>query len=291
MLGVLRGAGSGCSGWVLGVPWGARVLSAGLMLAGYVGPAVGAERQRKAGELRDHLCRECRGAVRNGRTEVPFDAPIREGISPYATPTTEQRRSLESATAPFDNVTAILITHWHEDHFSAEAVAAHLRSSPSTRLVSSAEVVQRVKAVAGPAVPAAQFNAVTPEPGASERATGSGVPCTCSASGTIRRGGCRSSTSAFSSKVAARCFTRGDADPAADNFSLLRSLPPVDTALLPFWYVMDDSNRRFVASSIGPRRILGIHLPPSEAADMTKRLSAMKELTLLTSAGMRVPLR
>ena len=77
-----------------------------------------------------------------------FDAPIREGIAPYATPTMEQRRSLESATAPFDNVTAILITHWHGDHFSAEAVAAHLRSSPSTRLVSSAEVVQRVKAVA-----------------------------------------------------------------------------------------------------------------------------------------------
>ena len=180
-----------------------------------------------------------------------FDAPIREGISPYATPTMEQRRSLESATAPFDNVTAILITHWHEDHFSAEAVAAHLRSSPSTRLVSSAEVVQRVKAVAGPAVPAAQFNAVTPEPGASERATGSGVPVHVLR---IRHNPTRRLPEQHVGFLVEGCRTvlhTGDADPKADNFSLLRSLPPVDTALLPFWYVMDDSNRRFVTSSIG----------------------------------------
>ena len=148
-----------------------------------------------------------------------------------------------------------------------------------------------MKAVAGPAVPAAQFNAVTPEPGASERATGSGVPVHVLR---IRHNPTRRLPEQHVGFLVEGCRTvlhSGDADPKADNFSLLRSLPPVDTALLPFWYVMDDGNRRFVTSSIGPRRILGMHLPPSDAADMTKRLSAMKELTLLTSAGMRVPLR
>ncbi len=46
-----------------------------------------------------------------------------------------------------------------------------------------------------------------------------------------------------------------------------------------------------VASSIRPRRILGIHLPPSEVADMTKSLATVPDLTLLTTAGMRVGLR
>ena len=64
----------------------------------------------------------------------------------------------------------------------------------------------------------------------------------------------------------------GDADPAADNFVLLRNLPKVDVALLPFWYVLDDASRRFVADAIGPRRIVGIHLPPADAADVTRTL-------------------
>jgi hypothetical protein len=54
---------------------------------------------------------------------------------------------------------------------------------------------------------------------------------------------------------------------AALQFGLLRSLPKADVALLPFWYVLDDASRRFVGGAIGPRRIVGIHLPPADAAD------------------------
>ena len=57
----------------------------------------------------------------------------------------------------------------------------------------------------------------------------------------------------------------GDADPAADNFAMLRSLPPVDLALLPFWYVSDDASRRFVADAIRPKRIVAMHVPPKDA--------------------------
>ncbi len=57
----------------------------------------------------------------------------------------------------------------------------------------------------------------------------------------------------------------GDADPAADNFALLKALPRVDVAFLPFWYVADGANRRFVADSIRPRRIDVMHVPPADA--------------------------
>ena len=58
----------------------------------------------------------------------------------------------------------------------------------------------------------------------------------------------------------------GDADPAPDNFTLLEGLPAVDVALLPFWYVTDDANRRLVTGSIRPRRIVAMHVPPGDAA-------------------------
>jgi L-ascorbate metabolism protein UlaG (beta-lactamase superfamily) len=60
----------------------------------------------------------------------------------------------------------------------------------------------------------------------------------------------------------------GDADRKADNFTVLRELPKVDLALLPFWYVISASNRRFVAASIAPGRIVAMHLPPEDPGQL-----------------------
>src|SRR5688500_7003900 len=98
--------------------------------------------------------------------KVLIDGPIRDGIPPYTVPSHDERTRLEGARPPYDGHAAILITHWHEDHFSPEAVAAHLRASPLTVLISSNEVVDRVRAVASD-LPAARFRAATPAPGAS----------------------------------------------------------------------------------------------------------------------------
>jgi L-ascorbate metabolism protein UlaG (beta-lactamase superfamily) len=66
----------------------------------------------------------------------------------------------------------------------------------------------------------------------------------------------------------------GDADPTAANFALLRSLPAVDLALLPFWYVQSEASRRMVAESIKPKRIVGMHLPPPEWLAVSEKLRA-----------------
>ena len=99
---------------------------------------------------------------------VLIDAPIRDGIPPYTTSSADERTRLERAQPPYADVDAILITHWHEDHFSAEAVAAHLASNRRAVLASSPEVVARVRAVA-PALEVARLREVLPAPGASER--------------------------------------------------------------------------------------------------------------------------
>ena len=139
---------------------------------------------------------------------------------------------LEGARAPYADVDAILITHWHEDHFSAEAVAAHLSSNPRAILVSSPEIVERVRGVA-PALAASRLLAAArawPEP----------------ARGRRRRAGARAAHPpqpvatppeqhlGFLIGDSAPVLHVGDADPAADNFALLRSLPPIDLAFLPF---------------------------------------------------------
>ena len=194
-----------------------------------------------------------------------LDAPIRDGIAPYATSSAEERQRLESARPPYDEVAAVLVTHWHEDHFIADAVASHLAHNPRAVLVSSPEVVQRVRQVA-PGVPATQLREVLPAPGTSEQVDVGGVPVRVLR---IRHNPARRLPGqhvGFLVGDATTVLHVGDADPTHDNFALMKTLPPVDIGLLPFWYVLTDTNRRVVTDTIRPARLVAMHVPPVDAA-------------------------
>lgn len=200
-----------------------------------------------------------------------IDAPIREGIAPYATSSAAERGLLEGARAPYADVDAILITHWHEDHFSPDAVAGHLSSNPRTLLISSPEVVDRVR-TAAPGLPAAQLRAVLPAPGSSERVAVGGVDVHVLR---IRHNPTRRLPEqhvGFLIGGPSPVLHVGDADPKADNFAVLRTLPAVDLACLPFWYVTDVTNRLMVGEAIRPRRIVAMHVPPRDAAEVASTL-------------------
>jgi L-ascorbate metabolism protein UlaG (beta-lactamase superfamily) len=209
--------------------------------------------------------------VTTGGRRFLVDAPIRDGIPPYATSSPAERELLERAREPYAGVDAILITHWHEDHFSPEAVAAHLASSPRTLLISSPEVVDRVRAVA-PALPAAQLRGVLPAPGSSEAVDVAGLSVHVLR---IRHNPTRRLPEqhvGFLIGGPSPVLHVGDADPKADNFARLRSLPAVDLACLPFWYLTDVPNRLMVGESIRPRRIVAMHVPPGDAAQVASTL-------------------
>ena len=218
-----------------------------------------------------------------------LDAPIREGIAPYATPDAAERQRLEGAEPPYRGITAILVTHWHEDHFSPDAVSAHLRRSPSTVLISSQEVVARVRQV-WPDVPAAQVRSLTPAPGASQVTEIGGVRVHVLR---LRHNPARRLPAEHVGFLVEGCRTllhTGDADPQADNFAPLRRLPRPAVAVLPFWYVTGVSARQMVQVTINPIRVLAAHLPPSDAASVANQLAGLPWVTLLREPGQIVPL-
>jgi L-ascorbate metabolism protein UlaG (beta-lactamase superfamily) len=199
-----------------------------------------------------------------------IDAPIRNGIAPYPTSPPDERTRLEAARSPYDNIDAILVTHWHDDHFSAEAVAAHLNASARTRFVSSPQVVDLVRAVA-PGL-SDRLRAILPDPGQSAEIRVGNVPVRVLR---IRHNQSRRFPEqhvGFLIGDSTTVLHVGDADPKADNFAVLRTLPKIDIALLPFWYAMNDENRRFVSESIAPRRIVAMHLPDDEAAALANSI-------------------
>jgi hypothetical protein len=64
----------------------------------------------------------------------------------------------------------------------------------------------------------------------------------------------------------------------------------VDVALLPFWYVLDQKPRAFVDAAIHPGRVLAMHIPPPDAADVAQRLRAAG-ITALVQGGQTVSLQ
>jgi L-ascorbate metabolism protein UlaG (beta-lactamase superfamily) len=225
-----------------------------------------------------------------GGRDFLIDAPIREGIAPYDTSPPSERKRLEAALAPYDGVEAILVTHWHEDHFSPEAVAAHLRRNPRALFVSSPEVVERLRAVA-PDLAAGRLRAVLPAPGRWEEVRVRDIPVRVLR---LRHNPTRRLPEQHVGYLIgdrANVLHVGDADPVAGNFSVLRTLPEVDVALLPFWYVLDAASRRFVSQSIRPRRTVGMHLPPGDAERVAASLRKARVPVVLPSApGSPLPL-
>lgn len=187
------------------------------------------------------------------------DAPVRAGIPPYATNGAMEQTHLEQALPPYDRVDAILITHWHEDHFSAEAVAAHLSRNVDAVLVSSPEVVERVLAVDRGLAP--RIRPTLPPPGHSTGVAVKGVPVTVLR---LRHNPTRRLPEQHLGFVVGRSLPvmhTGDADPAPDNFAMLRGRAPVGLLLAPFWF-MQGANLDLVQRVIVPRQVAALHVPP-----------------------------
>lgn len=225
---------------------------------------------------------------RSGGSAFLFDAPFRDGVTPYPAPDKEQRRRLEAAAPPYAGLSAILITHWHADHFDAGAVAAHLRSDPGAKLVSSAEVVERVRqAGADPK----RLLALTPAYGHAASAEVGGVRIRAVR---LRHNPARRTPEqhfGFLVEGCMRVFHSGDANPDAPNFAALRGLGRIDVALLPYWYWQDRESRAFVAQAIAPGRAFAVHVPEAERAAVAQALRSVPKTALLPGNGRTVPLR
>lgn len=225
---------------------------------------------------------------RSGEQAFLFDAPFRDGVAPYETPSVRQRQRLESAAPPYARLAAILITHWHADHFDAAAVASHLRHDPRTVLIASGEVIDRVRSAGASA---RQLRELTPAQGKTLSADIAGTRVHAIR---LRHNPARRTPEqhlGFLVEGCADVLHVGDANPDADNFSALRNLPKADAALLPYWYLENAPSLAFVRDAIAPARIVPVHIPPTERAAVAQAQRSVPQAALLPAAGGALPLR
>jgi L-ascorbate metabolism protein UlaG (beta-lactamase superfamily) len=61
----------------------------------------------------------------------------------------ETQQAIFSSTPPFDDFTAIVISHAHGEHFDAKNVLKYLQKNPNTRLIAPQQAVAELSALVG----------------------------------------------------------------------------------------------------------------------------------------------
>ena len=98
--------------------------------------------------------------ISNGNQKVLFDPFFHQAFGTYQLVPQETRQAIFDGLPPFDNLTAIVISHAHGDHFSAEDVLKYLSKHKNTQLIAPQQAVTEVMLLAGAKAIKSQINSV-----------------------------------------------------------------------------------------------------------------------------------
>lgn len=213
----------------------------------------------------------------NGKA-VLIDGLHREYKPAYLFPPTELLSAMETALPPFDQVRAVLVSHVHLDHFHPESVGLHLKNNPNARLVSSAQTMLEIgRNYAGHAEVRDRLTEVTPEWKRRSDIVVDGIKI--AVLGMKHSGGnfwWVKNLGHIVEMGGKKFFHFGDADMSDLNFAGF-DLPSekIDVAFVPYWFLLAENGRKLVRERIGAKRVVAVHIPPSEAAAEAEKLGRL----------------
>jgi L-ascorbate metabolism protein UlaG (beta-lactamase superfamily) len=210
-----------------------------------------------------------------GATQVLIDGLHREYRSSYPFLPEPYREQIETAQPPFDDIDVLLVSHVHRDHFHPESVASHLRHTPRAALVSSAQVVGEIEALADHAAIRPRVTTITPP--LKQRVTTVVGGVSVELLGVGHGSGRHASVQNLGHVVSLggkKLLHIGDASTEDasifDAFNLDEA--GIDVAFLPVWFLTSDEGAAIVRQHIKPKRIVAIHMPAEDPQRTAARI-------------------
>jgi L-ascorbate metabolism protein UlaG (beta-lactamase superfamily) len=198
--------------------------------------------------------------VRSEGKRVLIDGLYREGYPEDVVLAEDLRQRIETADGDFDELDLVLVTHSHKDHFSAAAVLRHFANNPLAELISTSEVIETVASE----IPVARRRSAPPslEPvtiraggidvlvfnlnhGANNQIQNLGFLLELDGNNIFHLGDAMAKQAAL------------EAAGVADH--------PVDVALVPFWYYIDEENAGQLDGILKAEIVIPIHMPRPDA--------------------------
>jgi len=194
--------------------------------------------------------------IQCGGSKVLIDALMSEGV--FLTP--NERVRLCGALPPFDDVDLVLATHAHYDHFDVPYTAQFLARSPETVLISLDESIDKLRTRPEFDAISARLTGIPFQPGVRTEFDVAGIRVIAFAIGH----GLGRSNLAFLLEIGGmRILHLGDAatDLTAQELVAQFDWPSlgIDVALVPYWWLFDDTRVDRVTVGIAPRFVIPMH--------------------------------
>ena len=215
-----------------------------------------------------------------GGRKVLIDAIFNNGGGTYYTPPSDVLAEERTATAPFDKIDALLITHYHSDHMKASYVIEHMTNDPAAILITSAQVSNTLAGANGFALITNRLIAVSPPPGSVVEFPVAGidfkvVPLQ------------HASDPSTNVQMVGFVFTIGDvrvfhSGDSALNLQEYQTLnlanENIDVAFVPFWLFDDSQNAQDIINYINPKSIIVMHVPIGKSDYYRSLINAITNL-------------
>ena len=202
--------------------------------------------------------------IESADQKVIIDALFDKYYEAYLHPTEDMLENMIAGKAPYNGVDVLLSTHIHRDHFAPTVTGRFLKSHPETQLISSAQLAKSVADdYAEGASVSPQLEGIVRDTQIHEKAA-NGIKV--SAFFINHSGGSRTRSienMGFVVEVGGkRILHLGDSDMIPERFKELdlKSMD-IDIALVPYWYMADETGIGIINDTIQPKHLLGIHFP------------------------------
>jgi len=202
--------------------------------------------------------------IQSGDQKVIIDALFDKYYDDYLHPSEDLLETMIAGEAPYNNVNLLLSTHVHRDHFAPTVTGRFLKGHPETRLISSAQLAKSLADdYAEGASITAQTEGIVRDEAIHER-TVEGIKV--HAFFIYHAGGSRTRSIENMGYIVElgglRILHLGDSDMNPERFAALdlKSLN-IDIAMVPYWYMADETGVKIINESIQPKHLLGIHFP------------------------------
>lgn len=189
-----------------------------------------------------------------GAQQVLIDALIPAPYSIYTSLPASVAQRLLAGEPPFAAIELALVSHIHRDHNQPGFAEQYLAAHPSTRLISSPQVVASLHAKN------TQSLANWPRVGESQRLEHAGIEVEFMNLSHGIEG--MQNLGHIIGLGPFRILHLGDAEPDPANFSAYAfAARQFDVALIPYWYYSSAAGRDLIATHIQARLFIAVHIP------------------------------
>lgn len=218
--------------------------------------------------------------ITQGDQKVLFDPFFHQAFGTYQLVPDDIKKAIFSGSAPFDNLSAIVISHAHADHFAADDVLTYLQQYPATQLVAPQQAVTELMALPGAESIRPQVTSIklafnespkTIEVAGLEieavRIPHSGWPSRAEVENLVFRVTLESHDSSIT------VMHLGDADADDDHYLPYKAhwqKRVSNAALPPYWFYFSAEGREILSELLNVKKTIGIHVP----VDVPKQLKS-----------------